>query len=155
MAIGPKDFGRFLSLAKRHLKKLVPDVIAKDPRVGWTLFGASAAAPIVGYELHRRVHPVVDDEPDMRMAEQAIHEALGKQSDLSSVIGTEVAEQTIIRGLNAMRKSVRDAKDRMPGLPELPTPRRGFTSRSEEESREEGDTLPEPDRPATTRKRMP
>jgi len=155
-----KPIGKFLLQARRHLKKLVPDVVAKNPYVGWSLFGASALAPIVGYEAQRRAKPVPADEPDIANAKAAVAAALGKQSDLTSVLASEVAEQTLIRGLDNMRRSVRAAKGGgLPGLPELPAsgadkPKAGFVTRSQEESREEGDTIPDSDRPAASRKRM-
>jgi hypothetical protein len=156
MAGYKRPIGEFIRRSKGQWKKLLPDVFAKNPYLGWSLFGTAALSPIVGYEIERRVRPPEpEDEPDIDEAKKVVAEALNKRSDLSSVLATEVAEQTLLRGLNDMQRSVHRAKHGgLPGLPALPAPAKSFTTRSQEESREEGDTLPESDRPAASRKRM-
>ena len=117
--------GNFFTRSKRHWQQLLPDGIAKNPYLAWSLFGASALAPIAGYEAERlrkdRMQPEETDEPDIKQAQLAIEASLGKAADITSVLATELAEQTLIRGLDNLRSSVRGAKERgIPGLPKLP-----------------------------------
>jgi hypothetical protein len=128
MPIPHRHIGSFFAQSKRHLKKLLPDALVNNPYLAWSLFGTTALAPILGYEAEQlrrdRLNPEPepeDDEPDITRARASVSKALGKTADLTSVLATELAEQTVLRGLNDMRESVRHAKRRgTPGLPKLP-----------------------------------